>query len=100
MTTPRQLLGVTGRADRTVAVDIEAWLQELGLERYAQAFRENAIGLDVLPQLTNEHLKDLGLPLGDRLRLLKAVAVLAGPAEPRPAAELKPEAASVRGKLA
>ena len=75
-------------------MDIGAWLRELGLECYAQAFRENAIGLDVLPQLTNEHLKDLGLPLGDRLRPLKAVAVLAGPAEPRPAAELKPEAAS------
>jgi class 3 adenylate cyclase/predicted ATPase len=71
-------------------VDIAAWLSGLGLERYADAFRENAIGFDVLPQLTDEHLKDLGLPLGDRLRLLKAAAVLAGPAEPRSAAEAKP----------
>jgi SAM domain (Sterile alpha motif) len=54
------------------------------------AFRDNAIGFDVLPQLTDEHLKDLGLPLGDRLRLLKAAAILAGPAEPRSAAEEKP----------
>ena len=52
-------------------MDIEAWLQELGLERYAHAFRENAIGLDVLPQLTDEHLKDLGLPLGDRLQAVE-----------------------------
>jgi class 3 adenylate cyclase/predicted ATPase len=72
-------------------VDIAAWLSGLGLERYADAFRENAIGFDVLPQLTDEHLKDLGLPLGDRLRLLKAVAVLAGSAEPRSAAEAKPD---------
>ena len=75
-------------------MDIEAWLRELGLERYAHAFRENAIGVDVLPQLTDEHLKDLGLPLGDRLRLLKAVAVLAGRAEPRSAAEARPRASS------
>ena len=54
---------------------------------------KNAIGFDVLPP-TDQHLKDLGLPLGDRLRLLKAAAVLAGPAEPRSAAEEKPGTSS------
>jgi hypothetical protein len=71
-------------------VDIAAWLSGLGLERYADAFRENAIGFDVLPQLTDEHLKDLGLPLGDRLRLLKAAAALNGPAEPGSGVDQKP----------
>jgi class 3 adenylate cyclase/predicted ATPase len=57
-------------------MDITAWLQDLGLGRYEQVFRDNAIDADVLPELTDEHLKELGLPLGHRLKLLKAVAVL------------------------
>jgi hypothetical protein len=34
------------------AVDISAWLRELGPERYEQAFREDEVGLDILPELT------------------------------------------------
>lgn len=44
------------------------WLEELGLGRYATAFAEQQIDHDVLPELTDEHLKELGLSLGDRLR--------------------------------
>ena len=40
---------------------IAAWLADLGLERYEPAFRENEIDLDVLPSLTAEDLKDLGI---------------------------------------
>ena len=59
-------------------MDISAWLQELGLERYEQAFRENEVGLDVLPKLTTEDLKEIGvIPVGDRRRLLTAIALLA-----------------------
>jgi hypothetical protein len=61
------------------AVDIAAWLRELGLERYEQAFRQNAIDWDVLPELTESDLETLGLPLGPRTKLLKAIAGL--PAE-------------------
>src|SRR5260221_2565763 len=58
-------------------MDVAAWLQSLGLERYEQAFRENRIETDVLPSLTVEDLKDLGVTLvGDRRRLLDAIAAL------------------------
>ncbi len=57
-------------------MDIAAWLRSLGLEQYEQTFRDNAIGGDVLPALTDEHLKELGLPLGHRLKLLNAIAAL------------------------
>jgi class 3 adenylate cyclase/tetratricopeptide (TPR) repeat protein len=57
-------------------VDVAAWLRSLGLQQFEQAFRQNAIEADVLPELTYEHLRELGLPLGDRLRLLKAIDAL------------------------
>jgi class 3 adenylate cyclase len=60
-------------------VDVAAWLRGLGLERYEPAFRENAIDSAVLPNLTAEDLKDLGVVLvGHRRRLLDAIAVLRG----------------------
>ena len=57
-------------------MDIDGWLRRIGLEQYAQTFRDNAIDADVLRDLTDEHLRELGLPLGARLKLLKAVAAL------------------------
>jgi SAM domain (Sterile alpha motif) len=44
-------------------VDILAWLRELGLERYEQAFRENEIAADILPKLTADDLKDIGVTI-------------------------------------
>src|SRR5580692_12039891 len=58
-------------------MDVAAWLQGLGLERYVPAFLENRIEADILPSLTVEDLKDLGVTLvGDRRRLLDAIAAL------------------------
>ena len=57
-------------------MDVAAWLQSLGLEHFEPVFRQNAIGADVLPELRDEHLRELGLPIGDRLRLLKAIGAL------------------------
>jgi class 3 adenylate cyclase len=57
-------------------MDVGVWLQQLGLGQYEAVFRESAIDSDVLPDLTDADLKDLGLPLGHRKRLLKAVASL------------------------
>ena len=57
-------------------MDIDSWLRRIGLEQYAQTFRDNAIDADVLRDLTDEHLRELGLPLGARLKLLRAVAAL------------------------
>src|SRR5438128_5438488 len=65
-------------------MDIAAWLRSLGLERYEPALRENEIDLDVLPELTEADLVTLGLPLGPRRKLLKAIAGLREGARHRP----------------
>src|SRR5215467_2730532 len=58
-------------------MDIAAWLDGLGLGKYEQAFRDNEIDDRVLPSLTAEDLKDLGVKLvGHRRRLLDAIATL------------------------
>jgi len=58
-------------------MDIAAWLNGLGLGQYEQAFRDNEIDERVLPSLTAEDLKDLGVKLvGHRRRLLDAIAAL------------------------
>jgi class 3 adenylate cyclase/tetratricopeptide (TPR) repeat protein len=61
---------------RDSSVDIAAWLRDLGLPQYEQAFRENAIDPDVLPDITDDHLKEMGVPIGHRLKLLAAIAPL------------------------
>ena len=59
------------------AVDIAAWLRELGLERYEPVFRDNEIDAEVLPRLTAEDLTALGVTaVGQRRKLLDAVAAL------------------------
>jgi SAM domain (Sterile alpha motif) len=56
-------------------VDIAAWLRELGLERYEEAFRENEIDAEILTKLTPDDLKDIGLTsVGHRRKLLEAIA--------------------------
>jgi class 3 adenylate cyclase/predicted ATPase len=58
-------------------MDIAAWLQGLGLERYAPAFRDHEIDWDALPKLSADDLRDLGVVLGGhRRRLLEAIAAL------------------------
>src|SRR5436305_4679654 len=58
-------------------MDLGGWLRSLGLERYEAAFRENEIDETVLPTLTHENLKELGVTaLGHRLKLLDAIAAL------------------------
>ena len=68
-------------------MDVRTWLDEIGLGQYRELFAEHLIGLDVIPDLTDADLEKLGIPLGDRKRLLKAVASLAEPSEERAAAE-------------
>jgi class 3 adenylate cyclase len=54
-------------------IEIAQWLRELGLEQYAEAFRENAIDAKILPTLTADDLRDIGVTLiGHRRRLLNA----------------------------
>ncbi|HEX6114935.1 MAG TPA: hypothetical protein VFZ10_21755, partial [Geminicoccaceae bacterium] len=58
-------------------MDIATWLRELGLERYGQAFRDHDIAPAVLPELTDQDLRELGVSLGHRRLLLKAIRALA-----------------------
>jgi SAM domain (Sterile alpha motif) len=57
--------------------DIAAWLEQIGLGQYAELFRANDITETVLPELTDEDLKDLGLSLGHRRLMLKAIKTFA-----------------------
>ncbi len=61
-------------------MDVAAWLKNLGLGQYETAFRDNEIGEAVLPHLTVEDLKEIGVAtVGDRRMLLAAIAALAPP---------------------
>jgi class 3 adenylate cyclase/predicted ATPase len=57
-------------------MDVAAWLRGLGLGQYEGTFRESEIEADILPELTEADLEKLGLPLGPRKRILKAIANL------------------------
>ena len=62
-------------------MDLAAWLQGLGLERYVPAFRDNEIDWEVLPKLTSEDLREIGVAaIGHRRKLLEAIAALGGAA--------------------
>ena len=63
-------------------MDVGEWLRSLGLERYEAVFRDNEIDADVLHDLTDNHLREMGVALGARLKLLKAIAALSPRAEP------------------
>ncbi len=69
---------------------IDRWLQGIGLSKYTALFAENEIGLDVLPDLTDADFEKLSIPLGDRKRLLKAVASLSERPEEPAAPEVSP----------
>src|SRR5215472_14869638 len=60
-------------------MDVAAWLRGLGLEQYAQLFRDNDIDGEILCGVTAEDLKELGISsFGHRRRLLNAIAALGG----------------------
>jgi|SRR5271166_1420288 len=91
-------------------MDVGEWLRGLGLGQYEDRFRDNRIDAEVLPQLTADDLKDIGVAaVGDRRRLIAAIAALtgatpsatAGGAENRaePAAAPAPEASAERRQL-
>jgi hypothetical protein len=52
------------------------WLEKLGHGQYAQGFAENDISFSVLHDVTDQHLKEIGVSLGHRLQLLRATAEL------------------------
>src|SRR5580704_15791584 len=88
-------------------MDLGGWLRSLGLERYEAAFRENEIDETVLPSLTAEDLKDLGVGIvGHRRKLLDAIAVLradasskAPPPNTLPATDITPKDGAERRQV-
>ena len=71
-------------------MDVAEWLRALGLEQYETVLRENAIDWDVLPDLTEGDFEKLGVRLGDRKRLIRAIADIGASAQaaaPTPAPE-------------
>ncbi len=60
---------------------VSAWLESLGLDHYREAFQQNAITWDVLPELNDGDLVSLGVVLGHRKRLLRAIAHLSPQAD-------------------
>jgi class 3 adenylate cyclase len=64
-------------------MDVGGWLRGLGLGQYEEKFRDNKIDAKLLPRLTVDDLKDIGVSVvGDRRRLLDAIAVIAGAGRP------------------
>jgi SAM domain (Sterile alpha motif) len=63
--------------------EIRKWLETIGLGQYGDAFEANEIGMDLLGQVDDQMLKDIGVSLGHRLRIRNAIAKLTS----EPAAE-------------
>jgi hypothetical protein len=64
-------------------MDVGGWLRGLGLGKYEAAFLDNGIDADLLPRLTGDDLKEIGVSaLGDRMRPLDAIAALVGAKRP------------------
>jgi class 3 adenylate cyclase/tetratricopeptide (TPR) repeat protein len=70
-------------------LDVGAWLEELGLGQYRALFADQAIDRDVLPDLTDDDLVRLGVPLGHRKKLFKAIDDLLGREPIEPHAQIK-----------
>src|SRR5579883_2634961 len=73
---------VTDPTHRFAMTAIAEWLATIGLSEYAERFVENAIDLSVLSDLTDQDLKDLGMLLGHRRKMLRAIAELRGDTPP------------------
>src|ERR1700730_3124216 len=84
-------------------MEIGDWLRSFGLGQYEAVFRENEIETSVLPELTDQHLRDLGVSLGHRLKLLRAFREFANDspvrAQPPASEETKPRDVAERRQL-
>jgi class 3 adenylate cyclase/predicted ATPase len=83
-------------------MDVGDWLRSLGLGQYEALFRASEIDADILPELTDVDLEKLGVPLGHRKRLLRAISGLAAAetlAAPSASTGVKPQDAAERRQL-
>src|SRR6516162_3048912 len=95
-----------GSDPRSANMDVGGWLGTLGLGQYEALFRANEIDADILPELTDADLEKLGVPLGHRKRLLRAISGLGAPgalaqtsAAPSTTTAAKPPDAAERRQL-
>jgi len=77
-----------------VTETVAAWLDELGLGQYASVFAENAVDISVLPDLNEVDLEKLGVALGHRKRMLRAIAALPAAVPPAPVSGTRAQVAS------
>jgi class 3 adenylate cyclase len=73
--------------------EIANWLKKLGMSKYEQRFTENDVDISVLRHLTDQDLKELGVSLGHRRKMLAAIPELTGAAAattPAPAVGMEP----------
>ena len=80
---PQPVIVITGRGEsiasnRERERTIGDWLEKLGMPEYGECFAQNKIDLSVLPHLTDQDLKDIGVPLGHRRKMLAAIRGLPG----------------------
>jgi class 3 adenylate cyclase/tetratricopeptide (TPR) repeat protein len=75
------MLGLNGQPMQQIA----DWLKKLGMSEYTQRFAENGVDFSVLPHLTDQDLKDIGVLLGHRRKILAAIAEMTGAAAAMPA---------------
>ena len=82
---------------------IADWLEKLGMSEYAQRFAENGIDFSVLAHLTDQDLKDIGVLLGHRRKMLATITEITGTAPaasaPTPATEPKPQDTAERRQV-
>jgi class 3 adenylate cyclase/tetratricopeptide (TPR) repeat protein len=95
-----------GSGPWSVAMDVGGWLRSLGLGQYEALFRASEIDVDILPELSEVDLEKLGVPLGHRKRLLRAISGLGAPgtsaetsAAPSASTGAKPHDAAERRQL-
>jgi hypothetical protein len=85
-------VGVSKRAGE-FAQQIADWLKQLGIPEYTERFAENGIDVSVLRDLTDQDLKDIGVLLGHRRKILRAIGELssAAPLKTEPAVGTEPK---------
>ena len=71
------MITIMGVEWRGPDMDLGSWLRSVGLGKYESVFIANAIDSDVLPVLTEGDLEKLGVAMGDRKRLIKAIGTMA-----------------------
>ena len=74
-----------------MADSIKQWLESLDLEKYVELFRENDIDFAALPHITEEDLKELGVTLGARRKILAAIGSSETAVPASPVLTSKPE---------